>query len=89
MPTPAEVLVLLAAVLGSGSLVGVGVWLYFRTRRLAADTENLAQLEHKIDRITEGLTTVQDQVAELHERVDFTERVLTEGREKGRQLPGP
>lgn len=88
MPTSvAEVLILLAAVIGSGSMVGVGMWLYFRIKRLEGENEGLVQMTERLDVVRDQLTTVQDQLGELQERLDFTERMLTRGQEKKHELP--
>jgi hypothetical protein len=40
--------------------------------------------EHDVQALVEQLDTVRDRLAELEERVDFTERVLSRQREPGR-----
>ena len=73
--------------LGTGGLVllvlGVGFKLVFFRRKPAlepADAEHLEVLEERLQR-TEG------KVVELEDRLDFTERMLTEARKRA-QLPG-
>ncbi len=88
MPTTVDVLILLAAVAGSGSMVGVGVWLYHRVKRLEAENRDLVQLTEQVDVLRDHLGAVQDQVGELYERLDFAERMLTRGREKHDKLQG-
>lgn len=63
-------------------MLGFGVKvLFFRKKPLApADPEQLEMLEERLQR-------TETKVAELEERLDFTERMLTEARAKA-QLPG-
>jgi hypothetical protein len=82
-----EAVLKVIAVLGAGGVVflmlGLGVkLLFFRKPRLpsAADPEQLESLE---DRLLHS----EAKIAELEERLDFTERVLTEVRNRA-QLPG-
>lgn len=84
MPSAAEVLILLAAILGSGSVVGFGGWFLFRIKRLEvrarADDAEIERLVEQVAAIGEQLAGVRDAVGELQERLDFAERLLTSGR---------
>jgi hypothetical protein len=51
--------------------------------RIAALEEQLTQLEEQLAR----LTTLEGQIAELAERVDFTERLLAKQRDPARLAP--
>lgn len=88
MPIGVEyVLVLLAAVVGSGSMVGVGIWLYYRVKRLEGENRDLRTVDSRVEEIREQLDQVQGQLGELYERVDFTERMLARDRDTSRELP--
>ena len=88
MPISLEyVLVLLAAVVGSGSMVGVGMWLYYRVKRLEGENRDLRTLDTQVGEVHEQLDQLQGQLAELHERLDFTERMLGRDRDASRELP--
>lgn len=88
MPTSvSDVLILLAAVIGSGSIVGVGMWLYFRVRRLEDENKDLVQLTERIDALRDQLAAVQEQVGDLYERIDFTERVMAQVKGSKPELP--
>jgi septal ring factor EnvC (AmiA/AmiB activator) len=86
-PSEAYVLILLAAVIGSGSMVAVGMWLYSRVRRLEGEKREIVSLSGKVDEVREQLDQVQTHLGELHERVDFTERMLARDRDVRRELP--
>jgi|1185.fasta_scaffold1645431_1 hypothetical protein len=45
------------------------------------------QLEERLDAVEEQLTTLQGELSDANERLDFTERVLAQTRESKR-LPG-
>jgi uncharacterized coiled-coil protein SlyX len=81
------VLILLAAVGGSGSMVGLGMWLYYRVKRLEGENREIVGLSGKVDEVREQLDQVQAHLGELYERVDFTERMLAQGREAKPELP--
>lgn len=80
MFTTAEVLILLAAVAGSGSMVGFIGWTLYRLRRLERrDTGSGAfeSLTGQMDTLRDELESVHGDVAKLKEQADFTERLLT------------
>jgi hypothetical protein len=83
VPTVAEVLILLAAVGGSGAMVGFLGWLLYRVKRLegrgTADNADVERIMEQVDGLREQLSNVREEIGELHERVDFTERLLTRG----------
>lgn len=79
MPSAGEVLILLAAVFGSGTMVAVGGWFVVRLRRLEAAAERNAELAAQVDALREQLAGASDELGELAERVDFAERLLTSG----------
>lgn len=78
-----KVIVVLGAGGGVFLMLGLGVkLLFFRKPRLpsAADPDQLEALD-------ERLLRTEAKVGELEERLDFTERMLTEARKRA-QLPG-
>jgi hypothetical protein len=77
--------------LGTFSLIGLRMLLNYRVKRLQAQGGGGAQ--HR--ELAEGLAELRDQVyllrgdvADLHERVDFTERVLARGRDEAKLPQG-
>ncbi len=87
VPSVAEVLILLAAVGGSGAMVGFLGWLLYRVKRLEsginADNADVERVLEQVDALREQLMTVHDEMGQLGERVDFAERLLTRGRDEG------
>ena len=86
MFTAAEVLILLAAVVGSGSMVGFLSWALYRLRRLERrDTGSGAfeALTAQLETLRYELEAVHGEVARLKEQADFTERLLTTESESG------
>ena len=69
------------AMLGGFTLAGLRMWLRYREARLgiqsgAADAPAVEALEELRDQVG----ALRGEVAELHERLDFAERLLTSGR---------
>lgn len=83
MPTVAELMILLAAVGGSGTMVGFLGWLLYRVKRLegraGAGNTDVERLIEQVDVLHEQLVSVRAELGELSERVDFAERLLTRG----------
>ena len=76
--------ILVACAIAAGMLLGAGFGikaLFFRRVPRSLDDEHLAEVD-------ERLLRTEAKVNELEERLDFTERILTEVRAKA-QLPGP
>lgn len=83
-----EVLAALVGFLSSGTfvLIGFRMFLNYRAKRLTggrADGETLEALE-AMRRELEG---VRVEVGDLHERMDFAERLLTRGRSDDESAP--
>lgn len=75
-----QLLILIAAVAGSGAMVGVLAWLVGRLRRLeGGGSTDRAALEARVARVEEELETAHRAVARLEEHASFTARLL-EGR---------
>ncbi len=75
-------MVLFAAIIGTGATVAFYSWLVNRLNRLESGTIDPA----KLDRLLEQLEELRDQgelnreeIGELQERLDFAERLLTKG----------
>jgi outer membrane murein-binding lipoprotein Lpp len=80
----AEILILLAAVAGTGTMVGVGGWIFQRIKRLEeavpASRQQIERLTGEVDQLRDELADARSHAKRLAERADFTERLLTEGR---------
>ena len=78
----AGLFVMFAGIVGSGAMVGLVGWLFFRIKQLEAGagaSEELGQLLEQLDDLREGLDLTRQDVSELTERLDFTERLLASG----------
>ena len=79
--------ILLAAVVGSSTLVFALTYLFMRGRndRLEGGAGGTAQaLEEQIRRLADELDGAHAQIEGLRERMDFTERLLGDGRDEGK-----
>ena len=73
--------------LGNGVIIGavwVAIAMYYRQKRINRRREGADDLQSRID----ALEASQARVAELEERLDFTERLLHQHREELKQLKG-
>lgn len=85
-----EILILLAAIGGSGWVVGMFAWLWHRVRVLEMATAGVratdaAQLRAELASLGGELSGNHEELEKLHERVDFLERLLEKGQDG--QLP--
>ncbi len=63
----------------------IGKAIAYRIKRIgAADGKTVEDLLSDQRAIIEELEAVKHEIADIHERMDFTERLLTDVREKGR-----
>ena len=92
MPTTV-VLIILSASIGSGALVAIAMWFYFRMKRLeatgGADLKDLDRLAEQVAALRDQLLATREEMGELHERVDFAERMLARGQTERLELPKP
>lgn len=88
---------LLVALLGSIPLLGILGWTAVKilgpigqavSRRIAGGSDG-EYLERRVDSLTAELEQVKLQLAETHERLDFTERLLAQDRNPDQLGRGP
>jgi len=88
---------LLVALLGSIPLLGILGWTAVKifgpigqavSRRIAGGSDG-KYLEQRVDSLTAELEQVKLQLAETHERLDFTERLLAQDRNPDQLGRGP
>lgn len=72
-------LLVLIAVVGSGSMVAILGSMWNRIRQIEGGREDrweLGKISQQLDAVRDQLFSVEDAMARLNERVDFTEKLL-------------
>jgi hypothetical protein len=93
-PDPAAVeaitALVMVGVLGTFTLLGLKAWWSHKTERLKLQRGGGAgELTETVDQMRDQLLLLRDDVAELHERLDFAERLVTQQRADSPQLKKP
>lgn len=71
-----------------GAVAALGMILRFSLRKRELEVQGAeSHLEPVVDSLREDLNETRAQLTELQERLDFAERLLTEGRESGGKGP--
>ncbi len=73
-------------VLIARSQIGAAIAHAIRVNAADADEEELAELGQELGLVKRELEAVRHELAETQERLDFTERLLTSGREQDARL---
>lgn len=82
-PDVFEFLAPVVALLGLGSFVLIGMKLrynHLRDTKHAPRSEEVERLVESVDLLHDQVRVLRDEMVDLGERLDFTERVLTRGR---------
>lgn len=77
MFTLVQLLILIAAVMGSGSVAAVITWLFFRTRMVQG--QEAAALDGRLSDLLREIEAVRGELMHLQEQADFTEKLLSAG----------
>jgi hypothetical protein len=82
---PEEVAILIfTALVGTFSIFGLKILVSARKGRGGViDKEEVQRLAETVEGLQDQMFQVRDAVSELHERVDFAERLLTRGEKRG------
>jgi outer membrane murein-binding lipoprotein Lpp len=83
----AILILMLLAVVGGGTMVAILGWIMSRMKQLESrpgDRSELGIISQQMDALRDQLFAVEDEMAKLNERVDFTEKLL----EAPRAQPG-
>ena len=79
-----EALMMLTTFLGGGTflLIGLKMFLNYRARRITsgAESEEVRQLRETVEDLRRDVADTRAALADVHERIDFAERLLTRGR---------
>jgi len=84
-----ELLILFAAVAGSGTMAGFGVWIYHWIKRKEVESRDMAEVAGQIAELRGELQDVRGQLGEVQERMDFADRVLAQIHQEAHRLPAP
>jgi hypothetical protein len=88
-PNEVEALAIVTTVFGGGTfiLIAIRMFLNYRIRRLGAGGEHVSQLTDAVEGLRRDLIETRADLADVHERLDFAERLLTQARDEGRLPP--
>jgi len=83
-----ELLTALVGLLGFGTfgLIGLRMFLNYRVRRLTANAggDEVRRLAETVEELQRDLADTRADLTDVHERMDFAERLLTKARDEGR-----
>ena len=85
-PALAEILGPAFVLTAMGAFILVGIKMRFTHKYRMLNRENPEQVERLTDAVQalhEDVRVMRDEMLELHERMDFAERMLTSGKEEG------
>lgn len=69
-------------ILGTMSLIGMRIWLGHKRERLRlGDPGERDRLAESVANLHDQVRLLREEMGEVHERLDFAERLLTRGRE--------
>ena len=72
---------------GTFTLTGFKMWLSYKTARLGSGGgEDVKRLQEVVETLHEQMLALREEHAELHDRLDFAERLLT--KQQHEALPG-
>jgi hypothetical protein len=88
-PNEVEALAIVSTIFGGGAflLITIRMFLNYRIRRLTGGGEQVAQLTEAVEELRRDLADTRADLVDVHERMDFAERLLTQAREEGRLPP--
>ena len=83
-PVLADTLAPILGIIGTGTMVLIGMKLRYNYKARIAEqkgsTPDVERLEHAVGDLLDEVQALREGVADLHERVEFTERMLTQGK---------
>lgn len=89
-PRIAEAIAPLIALISIGSFVLIGMHLRYKAKafqKSPRDSEEMVEMRRVLSDLVEHTQQLGDEVAELQERIDFHERLLTRGRDAAGETP--
>ncbi len=86
-PQIIDALAPLIALFGMGTFVLIGMHLRYKAKASMQNPEELARLTDAVDGLNDQTRMLRDEVTELQERMDFHERLLTQGKNQEVDTP--
>ena len=87
-PEVLAVVIPILAVIGSFILIGFKGWANHDLKMRETTGGDNERLTEAVQQLHDEVSSMREEFAELHERVDFTERMLSEGRSRNAIGPG-
>ena len=75
-------------VLGGCGLLGLKIWSNYKLKMRETPGGDIERLAEAVHQLHDEVGSMREDMAEIHERMDFTERVLLEVRSKNAIGPG-
>jgi hypothetical protein len=75
-------------IIGGMGLIGVRLWLGYKRERLRdGRPQDVERLSDAVEALHDQVHSLRDELGEVHERLDFAERLLTSGRDPQQRQP--
>ncbi len=87
-PGVVGVFIPILGLLGGVGLVGLKIWTNHKLKMRETPDGDSERLTEAVQQLHDEFGSMREEVAELHERMDFTERILSESRSRNAIGPG-
>ncbi len=87
-PGVVGVFIPILGILGGFGLVGLKIWTNHKLKMRETPDGDSERLTEAVQQLHDEFGSMREEVAELHERMDFTERILSEARSRNAIGPG-
>ena len=87
-PEVVGVFVPIVFIIGFFGLMGLKTWSNYKLKMRETPDGDSERLTEAVQQLNDEVGSMREEVAELHERVDFTERILSEVRSRNAIGPG-
>ena len=81
-PEALAIFVPISAIVGFCSLMGLKIWSNYKLKMREMPHGDNEVLTESVQQLYDEVSSIREELAELHEHVDFTERILSEVRSK-------
>ena len=87
-PEVLAIFVPILGILGGVGLVGLKIWTNHKLKMRAMPDGDNERLTEAVQQLSDDVGSMREDIAEIHERLEFTERMLSEVRSKNAIGPG-